>query len=271
MTSNKNLYEILNVPKDASIDEIKTRFHKLALMHHPDKNNNSPESQVHFQILYNAYTTLISHEKREEYDLFLKTIKTDLANSASDISHDELNHTWSLENLCGQFNYILWEIEDILNSLQKINTFNVSNKHIIHQWLSKILIFMDKWVLEPSGFIDYFYKARNIETIKTSDMITENFNKNTHQPYIDIYDYFYQIRKRTDKFITNITIHDVLEPITGCPIKILDGIFESQKLSYHYLGHIRRIKENNQVQISKFIHSDKCFEKDYLSLLVNNN
>src|SRR4030042_5617829 len=73
MTSNKNLYEILNVSPTASTEEIKSSFRKLAQIHHPDKNNNSSESQVNFQIIYNAYNTLISMEKREEYDTYLKT------------------------------------------------------------------------------------------------------------------------------------------------------------------------------------------------------
>ena len=56
-------YEMLNIKSDAGIDEIKASFRKLAKIHHPDKNENSRDSQLKFQIIFNAYTTLSQPEK----------------------------------------------------------------------------------------------------------------------------------------------------------------------------------------------------------------
>jgi DnaJ-class molecular chaperone len=59
-----NYYEILNVSKDASADEIKKQYKKLALKHHPDRGGD-PEM---FKKISEAYQTLSDPEKKEEYD-----------------------------------------------------------------------------------------------------------------------------------------------------------------------------------------------------------
>jgi len=272
MIKNRSLYQILNILPDASMDEIKTGFRKLALIHHPDKNSNSPESLVNFQIINNAYNTLVSPEKRKAYDIYLKTSSV-YQNKSESTSADSSSkvHTagkqWSLQNLCNQFNFILWEIEDILNSTRSVTDINLYSGYTIHQWLLRILIFTDKWVLQPAGFIDYFYQARKIGKNSVSDLLKEGFNNNSHQPYRNIYDYFYDIRKRMDKFIKSIKTQDVLKTIDGHDIKLIDSIFESQKLAYHYLGSINLILKNNGSDIEQFIHSNKCYDQDHRELI----
>ena len=54
---SKNLYNILEVPESASIDEIKKSYRKLSMTYHPDKNNNNPESTAKFQEISDAYET----------------------------------------------------------------------------------------------------------------------------------------------------------------------------------------------------------------------
>jgi DnaJ-class molecular chaperone len=62
----KNLYKILGVDKKSSIEEIKKAYRKLALIHHPDKNNGE-ESQEFIDIV-TAYTILKDKKKRKKYD-----------------------------------------------------------------------------------------------------------------------------------------------------------------------------------------------------------
>lgn len=57
-------YQILNIGKNASQDEIKKAFRKLASIHHPDKGGDT----INFQKIEQAYRVLTDIDKRQEYD-----------------------------------------------------------------------------------------------------------------------------------------------------------------------------------------------------------
>ena len=62
-------YEILGVDKNASKDEIKSAFRKMARKWHPDVNK-APEAEAKFKELGKAYETLMDDEKRATYDRY---------------------------------------------------------------------------------------------------------------------------------------------------------------------------------------------------------
>ncbi len=64
---NKDYYKTLGVDKNASPEEIKKAFRKLALEHHPDKTGGKDEK---FKEINEAYSTLSDKSKREQYDRF---------------------------------------------------------------------------------------------------------------------------------------------------------------------------------------------------------
>jgi molecular chaperone DnaJ len=65
----RDYYEILGVSRDASKDEIKNSYRKLALQYHPDRNK-APEAEEKFKEVSEAYAVLSDDEKRHQYDQF---------------------------------------------------------------------------------------------------------------------------------------------------------------------------------------------------------
>ena len=68
MTKNKDYYKILGIEKDASDEEIKLAYRKLAKKYHPDLNKTDPKAKDKFIELKEAYDTLIDPLKRRIYD-----------------------------------------------------------------------------------------------------------------------------------------------------------------------------------------------------------
>jgi len=68
MTKNKDYYKILGIEKDASDEEIKLAYRKLAKKYHPDLNQTDPKAKDKFIELKEAYDTLIDPFKRRIYD-----------------------------------------------------------------------------------------------------------------------------------------------------------------------------------------------------------
>lgn len=67
--SKNDFYEILGVSKNASPEEIKSSYLKLAMKYHPDKNlNNKDEAEKKFKEVANAYEVLSNPEKKRMYD-----------------------------------------------------------------------------------------------------------------------------------------------------------------------------------------------------------
>ncbi len=69
-THTKDYYQILGVPEQATIEQIKKTYRQLALEHHPDRNPNDPDSEERFKEITEAYGVLMDPLKRREYDRF---------------------------------------------------------------------------------------------------------------------------------------------------------------------------------------------------------
>ena len=64
----KDYYKILGVKKDASLDEIKKAYRKIAIKYHPDRNPGDKKAEEKFKEAAEAYDVLGDEKKRKEYD-----------------------------------------------------------------------------------------------------------------------------------------------------------------------------------------------------------
>ena len=70
MANKRDYYEVLGVDKNASQDEIKKAYRKLAIKYHPDRNPGDKEAESKFKEAAEAYEVLHDENKRAQYDQF---------------------------------------------------------------------------------------------------------------------------------------------------------------------------------------------------------
>ena len=68
--AKRDYYEILGVPKNASKDDLKKAYRKLAMQYHPDRNPEDKESEEKFKEAAEAYEILSDDDKKARYDRF---------------------------------------------------------------------------------------------------------------------------------------------------------------------------------------------------------
>mgnify|MGYP001511554780 CR=1 FL=1 len=68
--AKRDYYEVLGVSKNASDDEIKKAYKKMAIKYHPDRNPDDKEAEAKFKEAAEAYDVLRDPQKRARYDQF---------------------------------------------------------------------------------------------------------------------------------------------------------------------------------------------------------
>jgi len=70
MASKRDFYDILGISKNASAEEVKKAYRKMAIKYHPDKNPDDHTAEEKFKEAAEAYEVLSSPEKKQRYDQF---------------------------------------------------------------------------------------------------------------------------------------------------------------------------------------------------------
>lgn len=70
MSQKRDFYEVLGTNREASDDDVRKAYRKLALKHHPDRNPDDPSAEEKFKEATEAYSVLSDADKRRTYDQF---------------------------------------------------------------------------------------------------------------------------------------------------------------------------------------------------------
>lgn len=251
-----SLYDILEIKKDCNSQQIKEAYRKLAKIYHPDKKTGDESV---FLTVNNAYEILSNPGKKEEYDYYLKNFQSANKNKPNDSSNlisSSLSSSWNAQKILSNINYLLWDIEIFLAGEYK-NHFDKKFKNgSVKDIILEMLTFYDKWVLLPAGFCDYFMQARKLDSLNISDYKNTIENKNNslpHKPFFSITNYFYDIRKRSDKFLNTIKQSDLFQPLEGTNLRLIESIIESQNLIRYYLTSLNKIISGDEEEIKPYI------------------
>lgn len=240
--TNNNYYQLLNISPLSSAEEIKAAYRTLSKKYHPDKNGGSSAVKATFILILNAYQVLIDPEKRNEYDIYIKFNKSfynkPAVSNSIQFSGSTDKRLASYEALTAHFSYLLWDIEDFIRERSK-SSMVIEDENIRNELLV-MLSFIDTWVLTPAGYPDYFMDARKLDRINPKDIISMLSVENTrsHQPFVSLRDYFYNIRKRADKMINTLKADDLFRTVPQGNLHLIDCIMEAQNYCVFVLGKL---------------------------------
>lgn len=100
--AKRDYYEVLGVDRDASQDEIKKAYRKMALKYHPDRNPGNKEAEELFKEAAEAYEVLSDEDKRSRYDRFgHQGVASDFG--AGGFQWTNFTHATDFEDILGSF------------------------------------------------------------------------------------------------------------------------------------------------------------------------
>jgi len=266
MKSLVSLYDILRIDQKATSDEIKSAYRRLAKLTHPDVSA-ARHAHSDFIVINNAYRILSDAKKRGEYDFYLDSMRVEVKSGGGGKHPVKLltgELILSLEEILSHINYFLWDIEIFLRNEYPRNFDRKISGLTVRQYIIRMLVFIDKWILFPSGHQDYFAQARQMRNISFSQyisMIDAPYEASVHRPFYSLSNYYYDVRKRIDMFLNTATLDDLEKKISGGELRLIDAVMESQNYVIYYMSSLRRVIEGGMDAIAPFAHSHDEFNE----------
>lgn len=124
-------YDILHLDKNASQNEIKNSFRKLALKHHPDKNKSSESHQIFLKIV-EAYEVLSDLNSRKKYDLTLQIDQSPYSNTETWVPPADLSRYYSYETIKN------WTIA---GKVESGGIWDIGEKENLGMWKTTLALF----------------------------------------------------------------------------------------------------------------------------------
>lgn len=115
-----NYYQVLQLPEQASEEEIKKAYRKLAKQCHPDLYPGDMEKEAQFKILSEAYAVLSDPQKRKKYDEELKKLRGERSGKES----GSKSQTSTADSV---------DFENIQKSFEKFFGFNPDTKEVVNE------------------------------------------------------------------------------------------------------------------------------------------
>jgi curved DNA-binding protein CbpA len=273
MVSYASYYNVLGVEPTAGPEEIKQAFRRLALIHHPDKNGNSAQSEAAFKVLNHAREVLADQVKRAEYDAYLatsNTLKTWMRETrtrrpaAAALPPAPDGSPAFVETVLAQLNTLLWDIEDFLRENHETDWNQEFDSRTLASFIINVLAFLDEWILDPAGFPDYFWEARGEARPERRAYFARLRERVKGRGgewgiFVNMRDYFYNIRRRMNLFIDRATAEDLMKIVPDYDVRILDALFEAQGLAVHNLCFLRSILSGDVEEEAPYIFSNSVF------------
>jgi hypothetical protein len=263
-------YDLLGVPPGAAEADIKSAFRKLALRHHPDRNASSAESETLFKIINHAYETLSDPAARAEYDAYLavsgafRTRSRGPATAAPALPPVADGSEAFREIVFSRLNVLLWDIEDFLRENEGLDWNQEHGGRKLSQYVLTPLFFIDRWVLDPAGFRDHFWEARGERGLDRVGYFADVARRLAGDGrgwniYVNVRDYFYDVRTRMNDFLNRARAADLLKPVPGSGVRIIDAVLEAQGLTVHYLRYLKEALAGGVEDLSPYRHSRPDF------------
>jgi molecular chaperone DnaJ len=116
----KDYYQILGVSKNASPEEIKKAYYKLAQKYHPSRKGGDEKK---FKEINEAYRVLSDKEKRAQYDKFGRVFEGAEPFSGKESTNEDWGFTWAWRRPESEFEFDFGDIGDIFENIFDIGSF----------------------------------------------------------------------------------------------------------------------------------------------------